>query len=58
MGYFLPSRGPQVKRFHLSVVRWPRTAQTVASRTRVTAEQTRTHLEVFLGNKTYLTKTK
>lgn len=55
---YLPSLSRPVKRFHLSIVWWPRTTQTAASRTRVTAEQTRRHPEVFLGNKTFLPEQK
>ena len=53
-----PSLSRPEKRFHLSIAWWPRTARTAASRTRVTAEQTRTHPEVFLDNKTFLSEKK
>ena len=51
---YLPSPNRSEKRCHLLIVLKPQTRQMAASRTRVTAEQTRTHPEVSLGNKTFL----
>lgn len=51
---YLPNPSRSEKRCHLLIVLWPRTRQMAASRTRLTAEQIRTHPEVFLGNKTFL----
>ena len=51
---YLPNPSRSEKRYHLLTVLWPQTKQMAASRTRVTAEQTRRRPEVFLENKTFL----